>query len=164
MARFPFLRLALTVMLLIVASTGHTQTRTEPENQPKAQAQKGVELQLSSMKTPLVFEPNRGQAVSEFQWIGRGAGFRVGIGSDGAVLEFRDRTAPAPSRRLFANASELTKSRQKQKSAQSTLVKFHLLGSNGWKLAGASPTGGSATILSGAKPTAGIRMFRITLR
>jgi hypothetical protein len=107
--------------LLTVAPTAHTQTRTQPENLPKVQAQKGVQIQLTSMKTPLVFEPNRGQAVSEFQWIGRGAGFRVGITSDGAMLEFRDRKAAAPSKQFFVNASELTKPRTKQKSAQGTL-------------------------------------------
>jgi hypothetical protein len=154
MAQFPFLRFALIAMLSIVASTGHTQTKTQPENQPKVQAQKGVEFQLSSRKTPLVFEPNRGQAVSEFQWIGRGAGFRVGISADGAVLEFRDRTAPMPSRRLFVDASELTKSRPKQQSAQSALVKFHLLGSNGWRVAGAGSTGGISNYFIGSKTDA----------
>ena len=151
MDRIPFLRFALMATLLTVAPTAHTQTSTQPENLPKVQAQKGVQIQLTSMKTPLVFEPNRGQAASEFQWIGRGAGFRIGITSDGAMLEFRDRKAAAPSRQLFVNASELTKPRTKQ-SVQGTLVKFHLLGSNGWKLAGVSPTGGISNYFIGNKP------------
>jgi hypothetical protein len=102
MRRIPFLGLALGAALLTVASAVHTQTRTQPENLPKVQAE---QIQLSSMKTPLVFEPNRGQAISQFQWIGRGAAFRVGITSDGATLEFRDRKAAAPSRQSFVNAS-----------------------------------------------------------
>ena len=68
MARIQFLRFALTATLLTVAPTAHAQTRTQPENLPKVQAQRGVQIQLTAMKTPLVFEPNRGQAVSEFQW------------------------------------------------------------------------------------------------
>ena len=151
MRRIPFLGLALGAALLTVASAVHTQTRTQPENLPKVQAEKGVQIQLSSMKTPLVFEPNRGQAISQFQWIGRGAGFRVGITSDGATLEFRDRKAAAPSRQSFVNASELTSPRTKQKVAQSTLVKFHLLGSNAWRLAGVSPTGGLSNYFIGNK-------------
>ena len=148
-----FLRLALMATFLIVASDAHTQTKTaQPTGEPKVQTQPGIEIKLSSMTTPLVFEPNRGQAVSEFQWIGRGAGFRVGINSDGATLEFRDRATVPRSRHLFASAAEVTKPKTKQKSAQGSLVKMHLLGSNGWKLTGVSPTGGISNYLIGNKP------------
>ena len=92
MTRTSLLRLALAAVFLIVAPDARTQTKTiQPTNEPKVQTQPGVEIKLSDMKTPLVFEPNLGQANSEFPWIGRGAGFRVGINSDGATLEFRDR-------------------------------------------------------------------------
>jgi hypothetical protein len=131
MNRIPFFRSTLAAVLLALAPAAHTQTTTQPENLPKVQAQKGVQLQLTAMKTPLVFEPNRGQAVSRFQWIGRGAGFRIGLTSDGAMLEFRDRKAAAPSKQLFINSSGLTNPRTKQGSAQGTLVKLHLSGSNG---------------------------------
>ena len=101
------------------------------------------------MKTPLIFEPNCGQAVSEFRWIGRGAGFRVGITSDGAMLEFRDRKAAAPAKQFFVNAAELTKPRTKQESANGALFKFHLLSSNSWRLDGVSPTGGISNYFIG---------------
>ena len=83
---------------------------------------------------------------------GRGAGFRIGITSDGATLEFRDRKAAAPSKQLFVNSSELTNPRPKQGSAQGTLVKLRLLGSNGWKLAGLRPTGGASNYFVGNTP------------
>ena len=149
MTHIPFLRFALGAILLTAAPAVHAQNRTQPENLPKIQPQKGVQIELTSMKTPLVFEPNRGQAVSGFQWIGRGAGFRVGIASEGAMLEFRDRKAAAPSRQVFINASELTNPRTKQQSAQSAVVKFRLVGSNSWKLAGVAPTGGFSNYFIG---------------
>jgi len=151
MARIPFLAVVLSAAFLIVAPTVHMQTKVQPKSQSSAQAQKGVQIQLSSTKSPLVFEPNRGQAASEFQWIGRGAGFRLGITSDGATIEFRDRAATAPSKPLFPNASQVAKSSTRQKT-QSTLVKLHLSGSSGWKPAGVSPTGGISNYFIGNTP------------
>ena len=153
MTRTSLLRLTLVAVFLIVAPDARTQTKTtQPTNEPKVQAQPGVEIKLSDMKTPLVFEPNRGQANSEFPWIGRGSGFRVGINSDGATLEFRDRATAARSRHVFTSAAEVTKPKTKQKSAHSSLVKMHLLGSNGWKLTGVSATGGISNYFIGTKP------------
>jgi len=151
MARIPFLTFVLSAAFLIVAPTVHMQTKAQPKSQSSAQAQKGVQIQLSSTKSPLVFEPNRGQAASEFQWIGRGAGFRLGITSDGATIEFRDRAGAAPSKPLFPNASQVAKSSTRQKT-QSTLVKLHLSGSSGWKPAGVSPTGGISNYFIGNTP------------
>src|ERR1700722_121782 len=142
MARIPFFPLALAVAFLISASGAHTQTQSQ------IQPQKGVLIQLSPTATPLVFEPNRGQAASNFQWIGRGAGFRFGITSDDATLEFRDRTITTPSKPPFPDASQV-KAQTKQKAAQSTLVKLHLSGSTGWKATGASPTGGVSNYFIG---------------
>jgi Beta-propeller repeat len=142
MARIPFFPLALAVAFLVSAPGAHTQTQSQ------IQPQKGVLIQLSPTATPLVFEPNRGQAASNFQWIGRGAGFRFGITSDDATLEFRDRTITTPSKPPFPDASQV-KAQTKQKAAQSTLVKLHLSGSTGWKATGASPTGGVSNYFIG---------------
>src|SRR5215813_5018890 len=49
--------------------------------------------------TPIVFEPNRGQASADVQWLARGPGYQLGITSDGATVVLHDRpaaTAPAP--------------------------------------------------------------------
>jgi Beta-propeller repeat len=151
MTQISFLPFALTATLLVLAPTVQTQTKSQPSS-PKTQTPTRIQVQLSPAKTALVFEPNRGQAASNFQWIGRGAGFRLGIASDGATLEFRDNAATTPSKPLFPNASQVMKSKTTQKSAQSTLVKLHLSGSNGWKSVGVNPTGGISNYFIGKTP------------
>jgi hypothetical protein len=151
MIHISFLPFALTATLLVLAPTLQTQTKTQPGS-PETQTPKGVQVQLSSAQTALVFEPNRGQADSNFEWIGRGAGFRLGITSDGVTLEFRDHIRTTPSKPQFPNASQVAKSKTTQKSAQSTLVKLHLSGSNGWKPIGAKPTGGISNYFIGKTP------------
>lgn len=125
MSRTSLLTIAFILALVVTASTAQAQTRPHPENQPNIRPEKGVEVQLSASQTPLVFEPNRGQAAAEFAWIGRGAGFRFGINSEGATVEFRDRTATTPptARLPFADVSQLTKPRTRQSNAHSTFVK-----------------------------------------
>ncbi|MBB5341567.1 SBBP repeat-containing protein [Tunturiibacter gelidoferens] len=152
-AHISLLPLTLTAALLVVAPA--VQSQTQPNIRPKiqkTQTPQGVEVQLSSAQTALVFEPNRGQASSNYQWIGRGAGFRLGITSDGATLEFGEHTAAKSSKPLFPNASQLSKVQTKQKSAQSTLVKLHLTGSDGWKPMGTKPTGGVSNYFIGKMP------------
>ncbi|WP_353063765.1 SBBP repeat-containing protein [Tunturibacter psychrotolerans] len=152
MAPISFLRFAVAAPFLILASTA--QTQTSPNNKTETPTQKGVQFQLSPAKTPLVFEPNLGQAASNFQWIGRGAGFRLGIGNDGATLEFADRKATSPAKPKFLNPSDLLKPQANPKSAPDTLVKLHLSGSNGWKPAGAEPSGGISNYFIGKTPAA----------
>jgi hypothetical protein len=52
----------------------------------------------------------------------------------------------------FPDASQVAKSKAKPKAVQSTLVSVHLSGSSGWKLAGASPTGGVSNYFIGKTP------------
>ncbi|MBB5329771.1 SBBP repeat-containing protein [Tunturiibacter gelidoferens] len=142
-----FLRFAVTATFLFFTSAAQPQTPSS--NKTQTPTQKGAQFQLSPAKTPLVFEPNRGQAASNFQWIGHGAGFRLGISNDGATLEFVDRKATPPAKPRFLNPSDLAKPQAKSKSAPSTLVKLHLSGSNGWKPAGAEPSGGISNYFIG---------------
>jgi hypothetical protein len=153
MAPTSFLRFTI-IMAPFLIHTSAAQTQTPPDNHTKVPTQKGVQFQLSPAKTPLVFEPNRGQAASNFQWIGRGAGFRLGIGNDGATLEFADRKATSPAKPKFLNPSDLLKPQAKPRSAPDTLVKLHLSGSNGWKPAGAEPSGGISNYFIGKTPAA----------
>ena len=140
---------ALLGACLLAAPMLYAQTKVPAKNMAKAPKQKGAELQLSSLRTPLVFEPNRGQADPAFQWIGRGAGFRVGLGANGATIEFRDRNAAGSPKPPIPDLKQLAKAREKPKGAHSTLVKLHLAGSSGWKVAGASPTGGISNYFVG---------------
>ena len=151
MARLRFFVVIYAVLSFAWAGILSAQTKTQPKSQAKAPTQNGTQIQLSSLQTPLVFEPNQGQANSDFQWIGRGAGFRLGLGSDGATLEFRDATV-APLTRAkpsFPSALVSTKEKQPATKSQSTLVKMHLAGSSGWKLEGASPTKGTSNYFIG---------------
>jgi hypothetical protein len=149
MARVSLPAFALVGTCLLAAPMLYAQTKVPAKNMAKAPAQKGTEVQLTPIKTPLVFEPNKGQAASEFQWIGRGAGFRVGVGANGATIEFRDRnaaTAPAPA---LPDVKQSTKTKEKSKGVQSSLVKLHLTGGSGWKVEGAGPTGGISNYFIG---------------
>jgi hypothetical protein len=147
-----FLRFAVTATFLIFTSAAQPQTPTPPNNKTETPTQKGVQFQLSPAKTPLVFEPNRGQASSNFQWIGHGAGFRLGISNDGATLEFVDRKAIPPTKPKFLNPSDLAKLQAKPQNPPSNLVKLHLSGSNAWKPAGAEPSGGISNYFIGKTP------------
>jgi len=140
--------LALVGALLLPEPTSQAQTKLSVKNLAKAPAKKGVDLQLSSVKTPLVFEPNKGQADPAFQWIGRGAGFRVGLAANGATIEFRDRTVARPSKPVLPDVNQLTRAAP-SKGSHSTLLKLRLAGSSGWKVAGASPTGGISNYFIG---------------
>ncbi len=149
MARISIAAFALVGTYLLAAPTLYAQTKVPAEKMAKAPSQKGTDVQLSSIQTPLVFEPNKGQAALEFQWIGRGAGFRVGVGANGATIEFRDRSATTAPEAAIPDLEQLTKAREKSTSAKSTLVKLHLTGSSGWKVDGAGPTGGISNYFIG---------------
>jgi hypothetical protein len=149
MARVSLPAFALVGTYLLAAPMLHAQTKVPAENMAKAPSQKGTEVQLSSIETPLVFEPNKGQGASEFNWIGRGAGFRVGIGANGATIEFRDTSATTAPEPAIPDLKQLEKAREKSKSAKSTLVKLHLTGSSGWKVDGTGPTGGISNYFIG---------------
>ena len=152
MAPSSFLRLAVMATFFIAVSAAQTQSKTQVSVKAKVQSQKGLQVQLSPAETALVFEPNRGQAAANFEWIGRGAGFRVGIGSDGATLEFVDHAAVTPPKPRIPDTSELLKAQPKQKRAPSALVRLHLPGSSGWKAAGVEPTGGTSNYFIGKTP------------
>lgn len=145
------LTLVLTSTCLALVPTADAQSRTQSNNARNGQSAKGTQVQLSSTPRPLVFEPNEGQGNPQFQWIGRGAGFLVGIGSGGASIEFRNRSAAPPQRakQLFPSATALMKQKQSAKAPQSELVKLHLAGSASWKPSGANPTGGISNYFIG---------------
>lgn len=149
MARIAFASIAAIAALMMTAPTAHAQTRPHPEDQPKIQPEKGVVVELSAIKTPLVFEPNRGQAASGYEWICRGAGFRCAIAPDGATIEFRDRATVTPPRPAVPDPTELTRPRRKQEAGKSAFVKLHLLGGNPLKLSGSGGTGGTSNYFVG---------------
>jgi len=91
--------------------------------------------------TPIVFEPNRGQASADVQWLARGPGFQLGITSDSAIVVLHDRpaaTAPA-SLSKRAEGSDVPQIflrppiSSPPKGAKPSVVKLRLAGSNAWK-------------------------------
>ena len=111
--------------------------------------------------TPIVFEPNRGQASADVQWLARGPGFQLGITSDGASVVLHDRpaaTAPAPlSQRT--EGTDVPQIFQRPpissppKGAKHNVVKLRLAGSNAWKATGLKATGGISNYFIGKEPS-----------
>jgi len=139
---------------LVWAPKVNSQTTVPANKLAKAPKQKGTAPEHTEVKTPLVFEANVGQASPSYQWIGRGAGFRVGVGANGATIEFRDRTASAGPKLPVPDVKNMTKRQEKAKGAQSSQIVLHLTGSGGWKAAGAGATGGISNYFVGNKPEA----------
>ena len=151
-------------LVLAQSDTGaKAAAKTETKSAPKAQAPaKGAAVPAAQMLTanaPLVFEPNRGQAPSNVQWLARGSRFMIGLTSDGAVLQFRDEgnppVSPASLNPLTAppqsNVKPFTR-RAVPKTIKSSQVKLRLSGSNAWKPSGVSPTGGISNYFIGKAP------------
>jgi hypothetical protein len=136
------------------------QTKTQAKGASKAQApaksSAAAQAQMLTAHAPLVFEPNRGQAPTNVQWLARGSRFVIGITSDGAVLEFRDEgnpPLPGHSLRPFTTPSQAKASGFTRpvapKAEKSSLVKMHLSGSGAWNGEGVSPTGGISNYFIG---------------
>ena len=107
----------------------------------------GAAPQPGSLPTPLIFEPNRGQASDEIQWIARGSGFQLALTSSGAAIMLQSGASPAqpdsapprPSRRGRPGAA----------SRQTSRVDMKLFGAHPWQAVGVSPTGGISNYLLG---------------
>ena len=138
MVRVLRLALVLTSIVLVVAPLAKIEAKTPPPWQ-----------QLPATSIPLVFEPNLGQAAAEVQWLARGSGFRMGLTSDGATIEVRDRTMPPPSKRHFRDPLAAARPSAKQQAIRGSLVKLRLIGAAGWKMVGGNPTGGISNYFIG---------------
>jgi hypothetical protein len=132
------LALVLTVALPIAAPLAGIESKTPPKVQ-----------QFPATSIPLVFEPNLGQAAPGVQWLARGSGFRIGLTSDGATIEFRDRAVSPPSKTHFRNPFEVAKSSSSKQGVRGSLVQLRLPGSGGWKMVGVNPTGGISNYFIG---------------
>jgi len=96
---------------------------------------------------PLVFEPNQGQAPSQFSWTARGAGYQLYLTSTGASIVLAEPVKEAPA----ANANPLPgmASPVRLKSRVS-VVGMTLGGSHAWSnVQGLAPTGGVSNYLFG---------------
>ncbi|HMK29824.1 MAG TPA: hypothetical protein VK473_09085, partial [Terriglobales bacterium] len=157
-ARITFLALLLTAAFCVSCALAQAQSSAKTHGETKSQAktssktpaaatsQSSAQVQMLSAHAPLVFEPNRGQAPSNVQWLAHGSRFIIALTSDGAVLEFRDEGNPSVTPRvlqLLTAPSQPTPKRLARSAAprqvKSGLVKLHLSGSRAWKPDGVSP-------------------------
>src|SRR5262249_34911558 len=85
----------------------------------------------------IVFEPNRGQAPSEVQWLARGPGYQVALTSDGAILALQESAK--------SNAPEVARVPE--------TAKLRLAGGRAWNhIEGLEPTGGVSNYFTGNQP------------
>ena len=88
--------LAATILTVGIPARAQSkaQTKTEAKAAPKtpspSKSTAAAQAQMLAANAPLAFEPNRGQAPANVQWLARGSRFVIGLTSDGAVLEFCD--------------------------------------------------------------------------
>jgi len=111
MLRVALVGFMFTIAFLMAAAPAQAQSEA-PVKAPAKGASKSqtpaktaavAQAQMLAGNAPLVFEPNRGQAPANVQWLARGSRFVIGLTSDGAVLEFRDEgNSPAAPRSLGA--------------------------------------------------------------
>ena len=148
MARKLLFAITFAVTALVPVMPVPGQAATQAKKQPPSQKKQSI--QLPSNHSPLVFEPNRGQAEKDIQWLARAATYTVGITSDGATVAFRQ-GASTPSKPLVPTAAQLAKPAARQPAAPSTQVKLHVSGSGGWKPEGMVPTGGISNYFLGNK-------------
>ncbi len=139
------------------------QTKSRPKLPSKPQApakpQVAAQAQMLTAIAPLVFEPNRGQAPANVQWLARGSRFIIGLTSDGALLEFREEGNPPltpQSLRLLTAPSQPAPNRSARPAVpariKSAVVRVHLSGSAAWKADGVGPTGGISNYFIGNTP------------
>jgi hypothetical protein len=151
MIRVLFLSFVVATAILGGAIRLQTQTKTQANAQPKQKTQPAIIPEPKN--TPLVFEPNRGQFPANVEWIAKGSGFAVGMASDGVTIEMHEPDGTAPStmnsRRPGTNGLPDRKSRPAAPAIKFSTVKMRLAGGNGWKMEGASPTGGISNYFLG---------------
>ena len=167
MLRVALVGFMFTIAFLMAAAPAQAQSEA-PVKAPAKGASKSqtpaktaavAQAQMLAGNAPLVFEPNRGQAPANVQWLARGSRFVIGLTSDGAVLEFRDEgNSPAAPRSLGALTAppqpNVNRSARPTvpKAVKSSQVKLHLSGSSSWKADGVSPTGGISNYFIGKTP------------
>lgn len=156
---------AIAFSLAVPVAQAQTDAQTKapakvaPKNPKAAKTPAAAQAQMLAGNAPLVFEPNRGQAPANVQWLARGSRFIIGLTSDGAVLEFRDEGNPPVTPRslsaLTAPAQPGTNRSARPtmpKAVKGSQVKLHLSGSSAWKADGVSPTGGISNYFIGKTP------------
>jgi hypothetical protein len=112
-----------------------------------------------SLRSPVVFEPNQGQAPKEIKWIARGPDYQFLLTAKGATIVLQDRTK---TNRQPASTLETEELSTGSRQPLSTL-RMRLSGSRTWSdITGLDATGGIGNYLLGNDPKhwhTGIRQY-----
>jgi hypothetical protein len=81
---------------------------------------------------PLVFEPNRGQAPSQFSWTARGAGYQLFLTSSGASIVMAEPLPKAPVANSSSILARLSPRNTGLPQARISVVGMNLSGSHAW--------------------------------
>jgi hypothetical protein len=103
---------------------------------------------------PLLFEPNRGQAVREVKWLARGPGYQLFFTSDAVTIALPERAA-APARSASQRPESLLPRLPFPSPAESPISVFRmkLTGSHAWNTAdGLESTGSTSNYYIGNDP------------
>src|ERR1700761_3393396 len=100
---------------------------------------------FNSLKRPLAFEPNRGQAPAQVLWTARGQGYQLFLTSSGATITMAEPVASAPGDvPLPVLASPAIRRAASLKGRMST-VEMNLVGSHSWNQIEASDATGAVS-------------------
>jgi hypothetical protein len=102
---------------------------------------------------PVVFEPNRGQAPSQFSWTARGAGYELYLTSTGASIVLAEPVAKSAAPLAASSAPDFLRPlppKMGLPQARISVVGMNLGGSHSWgNVEGLEPTGGVSNYLVG---------------
>jgi Beta-propeller repeat len=114
----------------------------------------GATLKPQAFRQPLIFEPNRGQAPAQVQWIARAAQYQLFFTDEGLTMLLRDRAHEGPSSSLIPALFQAPRAVDRIKSTYST-IQIKLVGGRPWRIAaGLDPTGGISNYFIGDDPKA----------
>lgn len=104
---------------------------------------------------PLVFEPNRGQAPADVQWIGRSPNYQLLLKREGAVMAIADRTDKPSRMKPGAVIPEEVSVRTDSSRPAVSIVEMRLTGGRPWmQIRGLKPTGSFSNYFLGNDPKA----------
>src|SRR5664279_6080907 len=88
--------------------------------------------QARPFRSPMIFEPNRGQAPPQVSWIARSPGYRVFLTSEGITITFRDHPARSPRDIVAPALFGLRQSVAAPSKPSNSTVRMKLTGSRAW--------------------------------
>jgi hypothetical protein len=99
---------------------------------------------------PVVFEPNLGQAPSQFSWTARGAGYELYLSGSGASIVLAEPVAVSPAEAIPSIPGRAANGSAASRRARLTVVGMNLGGSHTWSnVQGLEPTGGVSNYMVG---------------